>query len=172
MTQSLSRYQRVYIFASGVTQCTFSIAFGMTLKTRLYISRSSSIDSPTATLIGTSRCGHRHLTTFLACLPDAGNNRKSKEAQVGSNCGHRIRPRRSRSGDQEWRHGRGGYVLEQYQRIGTCCHDDPVVGAQLHSLLPVGVRSKVGNLPGTLATSGSHSPRRKTIHGELCLIMG
>ena len=87
-----------------------------------------------------ARRGDCHLAALLAGLPNCGADRQGQEAEAGDHRRHRLGSRRPAGGDRARRHRRRGHLQQQHQRVRACGDDDPVAGAQLHPVLPVGRR--------------------------------
>ena len=86
---------------------------------------------------------HRHLPAVLARLPDGRADRQGAEAEAGDHRRDRLGPRRSAGRDRARHHRRRGHLLQQHQRLRARGDDDPVAGAQLHPLLPVGRQGRL-----------------------------
>ena len=91
----------------------------------------------------TARRGGRHLAAVLARLPDGGADRQGAEAEAGDHRRHRLGPRRSAGRDRARHHGRRGHLQQQHQRVRARGDDDPVAGAQLHPVVPVGGQGRL-----------------------------
>ena len=89
----------------------------------------------------------RHLAAVLAGLPHRRAHRRRAEPEAGDHRGHRVGPRRPAGGDRPRDHRRRGDVLQQHQRGRARGDDDPVVGAQLHPVVPVGREAAGGTSP-------------------------
>ena len=108
-----------------------------------------------------ARRGDCHLAALLAGLPNCGADRQGQEAEAGDHRRHRLGPRRPASGHRARRHGRRGHLQQQHQRVRARGDDDPVAGAQLHPVVPVGHRRRLEHrrLRGPVLRSRRHAGR-------------